>query len=73
VDEDPALFFPIGNTGADLAHIAEAKSVCHRCAVVETCLAWAIESHQNDGVWGGLTADERHALKRRTSRIRRVA
>jgi WhiB family transcriptional regulator, redox-sensing transcriptional regulator len=73
VDEDPALFFPIGNTGADRDQIAEAKAVCDRCEVVETCLTWAIESHQDAGVWGGLTADERLDLKRRTPRVRRVA
>jgi WhiB family redox-sensing transcriptional regulator len=72
-DEDPRLFFPIGNTGAELDQIAEAKVVCHRCEVVETCLKWAIESHQDAGVWGGLSADERRALKRRTARVRRVA
>jgi WhiB family redox-sensing transcriptional regulator len=73
VDEDPALFFPIGNTGADLDQIEEAKAVCHRCEVVETCLTWAIESHQDAGVWGGLSADERLDLIRRAPRIRRVA
>ena len=72
-DEDPGLFFPIWNAGAELAHIAEAKVICHRCEVVETCLKWAIESHQDDGVWGGLSADERRALKRRTGPIRHVA
>ena len=73
LDEDPGLFFPIWKPGVDLDQIAEAKAVCHRCEVVETCLKWAIESHQDDGVWGGLSADERRALKRRTGRIRHVA
>ena len=73
LDEDPALFFPMGNAGAELDQIAEAKAVCHRCEVVETCLKWAIESHQDDGVWGGLSADERRALNPRTARIRHVA
>jgi WhiB family transcriptional regulator, redox-sensing transcriptional regulator len=72
-DEDPRLFFPIGNTGAELDQIAEAKAICHRCEVVETCLKWAIESHQDAGVWGGLSADERRALKRRTAHVRHVA
>ena len=63
VDEDPALFFPIANTEAEFGQIAEAKSFCHRCEVVESCLKWAIESHQDAGVWGGLSADERRARK----------
>ena len=35
-DEDPELFFPIGNTGPALLQIEEARAVCRRCEVVET-------------------------------------
>ena len=35
-DEDPELFFPIGNTGPALLQIEEAKAVCRRCAVMES-------------------------------------
>jgi WhiB family transcriptional regulator, redox-sensing transcriptional regulator len=73
LDEEPELFFPIGNTRPALDQIEQAKSVCHRCEVVETCLKWAIESRQDEGVWGGLSADERRALKRRTARARLTA
>jgi WhiB family transcriptional regulator, redox-sensing transcriptional regulator len=55
-DVGPELFFPIGTTGPALAQIAEAKAVCARCR------AWALK-HATAGVWGGLTADERRALK----------
>ena len=34
---DPELFFPIGNTGPALFQIEEAKAVCRRCPVVESC------------------------------------
>jgi WhiB family redox-sensing transcriptional regulator len=50
--------------------IEEAKAVCRRCSVVDTCLAWALESGQDAGVWGGLSEDERRALKRRNARAR---
>ncbi|CAN5676479.1 hypothetical protein BH24ACT11_BH24ACT11_20490 [soil metagenome] len=70
LDEDPELFFPIGNTGPALSQIEEAKAVCRRCTVREQCLAWALESGQDHGVWGGLSEDERRALKRRTARAR---
>lgn len=73
LDEDPELFFPIGNTEPALLQIEEAKRICKRCEVIETCLAWAIESRQDAGVWGGLSGDERRALKRRTARARRIA
>jgi WhiB family redox-sensing transcriptional regulator len=67
---NPELFFPIGNTGPALLQIEEAKAVCRRCEVVDNCLRWAIEAGQDDGVWGGLSADERRALKRRNARAR---
>ena len=65
-DVDPELFFPIGNTGPALLQIDEAKRVCQRCKVSEPCLAWALESGQDAGVWGGLSEDERRSVKRRT-------
>src|SRR5258708_6522462 len=67
---DPELFFPIGNTGPALLQIEEAKQVCHRCTVIEDCLRWAIDSGQDAGIWGGLSEEERRALKRRTVRLR---
>jgi WhiB family redox-sensing transcriptional regulator len=69
-DEDPELFFPIGNSGPALVQIEEAKLVCQRCPVLEPCLQWALESGQDAGVWGGLSEDERRELKRRTTRVR---
>lgn len=68
--EDPDLFFPIGNTGLALLQIEEAKAVCRRCPVMEQCLQWALESGQDFGVWGGLSEDERRAMKRRAARNR---
>ena len=70
LDEDPELFFPIGNTGPAILQIEEAKQVCRRCDVREQCLAWALEAGQDHGVWGGLSEDERRALKRRNARAR---
>lgn len=68
--EDPELFFPIGTTVPALVQIEEAKAICRRCEVVDTCLNWAIESGQKAGVYGGLSDAERHALKRREARAR---
>jgi WhiB family redox-sensing transcriptional regulator len=73
LDADPELFFPTGNTGPALVQIEEAKLICGRCDVVETCLNWAIEFGQDAGVWGGLSAEERRTLKRRAARARRTA
>jgi len=52
--------------------IEKAKAVCRRCEVIEACLSWAMESGKDDGVWGGLSDDERRALKRRVARARRA-
>jgi WhiB family redox-sensing transcriptional regulator len=70
LEEDPELFFPIGNTGPAILQIEEAKQVCRRCDVREQCLAWALEAGQDHGVWGGLSEDERRALKRRNARAK---
>ena len=69
-DEDPELFFPVGTSGPALLQIAEAKTVCRRCPVVSECLTWALESGQDEGVWGAMSEDERRALKRRQYRTR---
>jgi WhiB family redox-sensing transcriptional regulator len=69
-DEDPELFFPIGTTGPAVVQIEQAKAVCRRCPVMQSCLEWALSSGQDSGVWGGLSEDERRALKRRTARTR---
>lgn len=69
-EEDPELFFPIGNTGPALLQIEEAKAVCRRCPVRDACLMWALDTNQHDGIWGGLSEDERRAMKRRAARNR---
>lgn len=69
-EEDPELFFPVGTTGPALLQAAEAKTVCRRCPVTSNCLAWALATGQDAGVWGSMTEDERRALRRRTARRR---
>ena len=49
-DEDPELFFPVGNSGPAIAQIADAKLVCNRCPVTTECLSWALESGQDSFV-----------------------
>lgn len=70
---DPELFFPSGETSKhDLDQIQQAKSFCVNCLVKDQCLQYALETHQDFGVWGGLSEKERKALKRRASRARRT-
>ncbi|MFI1700624.1 WhiB family transcriptional regulator [Streptomyces bobili] len=70
--EDPELFFPIGNTGPALLQIEDAKAVCRRCPLRESCLEGALERNEL-GVWGGTDEDERRRMKRRAARRRTAA
>ncbi|MFD9047814.1 WhiB family transcriptional regulator [Streptomyces zaomyceticus] len=70
---DPDLFFPAGDTGPALLQINEAKKICATCEVIDACLQGALERGEETGVWGGLSADERRTLRRRTVRAQRVA
>jgi len=72
LDENPELFFTIGNTSPAALQIERAKAVCRRCEVVDICLKWAVELGQDAGVFGGLSEDQRRALKRRDARVRRA-
>ena len=70
---DPDLFFPVGTTGIALEHIAAAKAVCEQCPVKEPCLQFAIETNQDNGIWGGTSEEERRVLRRAFVRERRAA
>ncbi|MFE5482988.1 WhiB family transcriptional regulator [Streptomyces sp. NPDC056527] len=70
VDEDPNLFFPVGNSSPAVLQIAEAKAVCRRCPVMESCLQGALERGEAAGVWGGTDEDDRRRMKRRAARQR---
>jgi hypothetical protein len=57
LETEPDLFF------SDFAlDIALAKDICAECPLIEACRAYALK-HENAGVWGGLSADERFALR----------
>lgn len=73
--EDPELFFPVGTTGAAAVQIERARAVCAQCDVRMQCLEWAMSTGQEAGVWGGLSEEERRALRRarRREAVRLVA
>lgn len=43
----------------------DVRTLCFGCPVRTQCLADALDSHTEFGVWGGLTERERRALLRR--------
>jgi WhiB family transcriptional regulator, redox-sensing transcriptional regulator len=66
-DTDPELFFPDDTNRFARAHVRTAKLICRGCPVSAACLNWALASGQEAGIWGGLTEDERHRLRRRAA------
>lgn len=68
-------FFPIGHTRRSERLERAAKAICATCPVRDDCLFFALETMQNDGIWGGLNEDELRALRRtrRTRRTRRAS
>ena len=70
---DPDLFFPISETGPALGQVARAKAVCTACAVRLDCLSYALTAGPLQGVWGGLTEEERRLLRQREAKARQRA
>ena len=60
---DTNLVFP--STEEDQVQLSIARKVCAICPVKELCLAYAVESRQTVGIWGGATTRERRRLRRR--------
>ena len=56
----PGVFFLERGKSADAA-----KAICNRCTVVDACLAYAHDTHQADGVYGGMTPVERRRARLR--------
>ncbi|QBP31739.1 WhiB family transcription factor [Mycobacterium phage Piper2020] len=56
---DPELFFPATGESA-----TPARTMCKRCEVQAECLQRALDDDEQFGIWGGLTPQQRRALKR---------
>ena len=63
-DLDADLFFPAGETGPAARQIVQAKAICALCPVKAECLQFALATHQDYGIWGGTTEDERRQIRR---------
>ena len=70
-NEDPELFFPVGDTGPAALQIEEAKAICAICPVRTECADWADQHNIGDGIWGGLLPKQR-SLRRRRRREQEV-
>ncbi len=79
-DEDAEIWFPLGgdnsyvkDSAAYLELAEEPKAICRRCPSVTACLAWALETGQDYGIFGAMTAYERRSLRRQSGRKRQPA
>jgi WhiB family transcriptional regulator, redox-sensing transcriptional regulator len=63
-NEDPEIFFPIGEEGPSASVIDRAKALCLGCPVMDDCLQWSLDTGQQFGVSGGMTPRERRHFKR---------
>ena len=60
---DPEIFYPPTDEDA-----VAAKRVCDDCSVQETCLEFALQGREKEGVWGGATEKERRRILRQRRR-----
>lgn len=65
-EEDPELFFPVGNrdSSTDLA-----LSICQDCPVLAQCRREALEIPIPHGIWGGMTQEAREAVLRTRTEV----
>lgn len=62
VDSD--LFFPVTKEDEEAA-----TQFCDDCPVKAACLGYALKTNQNDGVWGGTTAEHRRRIHRAGKKV----
>jgi WhiB family redox-sensing transcriptional regulator len=67
---DPDIFFPISGSGPARAQLAGAKAVCARCPVQRECLRYALATGPVQGIWGGMTEEERRLMRQREAKAR---
>lgn len=62
IDDD--LWFPTrSNSDRYAADCAEAATICAGCPVRAACATVAITTRADDGVWGGLTPEDRATIR----------
>lgn len=59
---DPEIFFPVGDRDS---MTPLALSICSGCPVKSDCLTFALNEGHTEGIWGGLTSEQRRRLRQR--------
>lgn len=76
LDQDPELFFPLGNKNKDQKRILQAKMICYDCPVSEQCLTAGVGYNVYDGIWGGVNMDvreERNGAHKVVAELKRLS
>jgi WhiB family redox-sensing transcriptional regulator len=61
---DPEIFFP--STSAEVVkHLDTAQQICGTCIVQAECLDYAQVNKFDEGIWGGLSANQRRRIRRK--------
>jgi hypothetical protein len=60
IDTDQRMFFPAQGDAN-----TRARQMCAGCPVRVPCLDYAVDNHEEFGIWGGTTPRERQAIRRR--------
>ena len=58
-ETDPEAFFPEKGEST-----REAKNICAKCPLLDTCLQYAFDNGEQYGIWGGMSAAERRAHRK---------
>lgn len=58
-EHEPEMWFPPAGQRGE-----EARAICGGCAVRIECLSYAMRHPGLDGIWGGLSREERRRLRR---------
>jgi WhiB family redox-sensing transcriptional regulator len=53
------LFLPVSGLGPSLGQVTQAKAICAGCPVRCQFLAFALDTRNDHGVWGGMSEEER--------------
>lgn len=63
------IFYPFDSKEDEIQF---AKSICDQCEVQQQCLDYAMSRREDNGVWGGLSEEERRDIRRK-QRQRRLS
>lgn len=61
----PDFFFVDRNEPGQIKGYHIAKKLCAECPIKWTCLDYALENDEQEGMWGGLSPYERQATRRK--------